>query len=728
MQDNRPSPISVQPPHPQPSPKMSAPKPSPGSSLSRSNTRSVFGSPLSSIEESDDVVQNLNDSFASVASDFGHSPIRAGPGPNTSPPLPSSPSELKRMIRAQRDSMNLAGQYGSELVSELEQAHAANAALRKQIDDLTNETTSASSQVASLRALSDFLRTEANAFNASDRVGGTIPQVQLAGTIPTDLGAFQTILRAQRKAAREIEAKLLDEVDQLKHTVSSQQANITNLTAQATMWQTLQAQHHELQQAHDELEISNMEWQTKLKIQSSQLQTMNQMWKEQVHNLKEEHQEELIKLQEMEASRRETLEKQAKTLKAQMLKLKSIAAAATAENAHAALLAAAFEVDQHAESSSTNTSMNDSTNIDLDITVTSSAGEMRSHKSAKRVSLSHDLNDTDDHDESRQDEGAPAIISPASFQQPGEPEDTAEHHLTRLARHLDTLMTTESDRHSTRSGWHEAETLWFFERARLREVEQEALAVRKDELEAERTAWSKLYEHKTAHELVETLREQLRQSLERESNLRDGQEKVLSSALERMTQSLEAKEEELCVLRDRLDHLQASSVNAVPSTPLSKHAVTQPATPADTLSTPILKASRDIPSARRFTPPTHQRQVETNMQSAASPVSTSQVAPAPASSSPILSTSATAIDTRLMSGIKETNDLTTTVLKEVKGSNRSMKSFISFVFILQSFFVLVWFILTNGGTVTLADQPIIQMIFALFEDGSGTAHTRLFQA
>lgn len=668
------------------------PTPTPPSHRGRASDRrsSPFLSPLPPIEESGTAaIQNLNDSFASVASEFGSSPIRSADSPGD---IPNSPTELRSMVRSQRESMHLAGEYGSQLMHELEQMTRANEVLRAQVAALSEESARSETEITAIKAISEFLQAEALAWNNGDRTGGSAPpsasQITFSGDISSDLAAFQSSLRAQRKHYRDEVVRLVDELDTLNRHAASQQSTIANLTHAQSMWQQLQSQTNTLQQSRDDLEIQTMELNTKLRIQASQHQTIMQMMTEQLAASKEEAAMEQEKIRRAEQQRREALEKHIATLKSQLNSSSSVGSPASVSASASRRSSMTFESGG------------------IDIMVASSGTAARPPR--KRVSLANDLADIDDADTAM-------VVSPVKANtahddasestQPPAASDGDPDLLSSLSSHLTSIMSVARDHHNVRAGWHESESLWFFERARLREVEQESLAILQEERKEEEASIKQLYDAKSVHEVNESLREQLRQSTAREDNLRQLHEQVLTRVDAQMSQLIAEKDSELAALRERLME------------PTIAHGMSTPkkaANPAKSeLSTPALAASREAAKERRFTPPKqHRRRNRDDLAPHHSYSQPSSPQRAMLMSVPVSVDS----DPRVLTGLDAVSSLTHSVLREVAVSRRSFKATIGWVFTIQIICVIIWFILTNGGSAALSDHPIVVQVMAAIID------------
>lgn len=715
--------------------------PIPGTSASRSTPSSAplppftpstsFGgaaplTPLSIIEERSPVILNLNDSFASVASDPSYSPIRdsaansiaaASPNsPHSPSSLPASPNSLKEVIRTQRQGLALAGEYGSKLVSEMESLEHSNTSLRSQLAEVQEAASLTSGQVAAMRSMADFIRAEIQATNTSDRGMAaadadtsqtSATAYQVSGNLATDLTTFQALLRAQRKSAREHRSNLETEVERLQQQCQSQSASIQNLQAASSHWSTLQKAHTALQQAHDELEIQQMEVQTKLKLQASQHQSMLQI----VHDQRDEAQAEANKTKEKEKIRRESLEKQVTQLKAQLANMSSReqSTAASAEQ----------------QSTGVNVKSRDSLGRDLNIFVTPAGGLAPPRSELASTSLADDLASADSDsprpsiEQQRQQQQQIRSAAVAPLSNGGVALNSSQ--VSRVSDHFDSVMSQESRRQEVREGWHQAESLWFFERERARDVEAQALDMRREERAEELAQMERLSEGKQAQVLIEQLREQLRASHEREAELREGQETQLAQSLADMIRKLDEKEEEIAMLRSMPIATPTMPNFDVPRTPHTRDTSQHDSHTPDLLSTPTLRASKGIAAAHRFTPTSLARAVE---HAASSSTPASPVAPPSQSQqqsslqSFFSSASHSKPDAKLRSGVRDVTALTHAVLREVQTSSRSSRIYLGGLFFVQMVFVLVWFLLTNGGSAILADHPLVQTALTFIDQAT----------
>lgn len=295
------------------------------------------------------------------------------------------------------------------------------------------------------------------------------------------------------------------------------------------------------------------------------------------------------------------------------------------------------------------------------------------------------------------------------------------------------LLASERDRQAQRDGWHEAEELWQFERARVREAEQQAQSIRLEELARERSLQAEVTEGRSYEATIAELRSLLREAREE----RDEAAVSLADSLRSLTRQLGDKDNEISNLRERID-AQPAAIAAAVSAATLKNAGSQNHAVAAWTPPPYRSSSAGSSNESSSSSSMHAQLPELSSSSSSShlqlpqpqatpltfgssPASAhaaSAAAPKPSSlpppSSSALALAATTpkeaavLDSAAASTKVALLSQTSDVIRAVQGGNRTTRWFLVLLFLLQLLLVSCWLVLTHGGSAALSDHPFVQ--------------------
>jgi hypothetical protein len=315
-----------------------------------------------------------------------------------------------------------------------------------------------------------------------------------------------------------------------------------------------------------------------------------------------------------------------------------------------------------------------------------------------------------------------------------EAAQTSQHH-----------FATEQAHQVVRSDWHSDEQRWQLERMSARHYEDTVAQERMEGLKREREWQQQVLEGRAAQALVEELRQQLREVREQ----KESHTLALGETLRDLAQRLEERDQELEQLRGIVGAATAQqpitanssrrgSTSAAtssfpassPSAPRSRRAPQQSSYDPHVLLAPPLDDADSIAARHHFQRPSA---------AAAAGASSSSSVPLSAETHALLSSlpervsdaviraqqqqhqqqlaggsaSATAA---ALAAVSSASSGSRDVLRAVVRSSRCTRWLLVGLFVLQSLFVALWFVLTSGAGVgpTLVQHPFVQTLLHTF--------------
>jgi hypothetical protein len=307
-------------------------------------------------------------------------------------------------------------------------------------------------------------------------------------------------------------------------------------------------------------------------------------------------------------------------------------------------------------------------------------------------------------------------------------------------------FATEQAHQVVRSDWHNDEQRWQLERMSARHYEDTVAQERMEGLKREREWQQQVLEGRAAQALVEELRQQLREVREQ----KESHTLALGETLRDLAQRLEERDQELEQLRgivgaataqqpSTADPSRRGSTTAVasssfppssPAAPRSRRAPQQSSHDPHVLNAPALDDADSIAARHHFQRPSAAAAAAAGASSSSS-IPLSAEAHALLSSLPErvsdaviraqqqqqppagISASATAAALAAASSASTGNR---DVLRAVVRSSRCTRWLLVGLFVLQSLFVALWFVLTSGAGVgpTLVQHPFVQLLLRTF--------------
>ena len=723
-------------------------------------------------------------------------------------------TQARELERAQ-DHLQKAGEYGSDLMMQLEELQSDKDELQEQLNMARAASYAAQSHggnASSNGAQADAsLLASFDAFCAFVRVELVQSNLPVSGEAAQDLAAFQRLLRSQRHAAREERAKAAAREEEASRLLANQRAQLNRFAQHQAEWTTQQTQLNQVQSLYDALEVHCAELQTKLRIQAAQAHTTGQVTQQQYETEREEWQNELDRTKEQARTEsmklRNAITNLRQQLAAALAKIPATAAApspsastnsplsATVVPAPASLL---LSLEEGATEDETAEDSNDFKIVEPSPTAATSANAgtgsgASTHRRKASVSLADDLETAPTEPPSPSLSArpsprsrAPSVIAAmppvpevstsgggsgqvlgsdaeadvavaggvlAATSQGGLNVSDLSASLTALQVQLALakeaaalLIASERDRQSQRDSWHAAEEQWQFERARVREAEQQAQTMRLEELARERALQAEVTEGRSYEATIAALRNQLREAREE----REDSAVALAEAMRALMRQVAEQEHEITSLREQIDAQPAALTAAVSAATLkiSQHHAAAAAghwTPPpyrssgpggneSNSSSNSVHAQQHQPESSSSSSSSHLHlpppALQPQPQALVAPPSTLPLTfgPSSAITAPTAATAATpkpspssSLGKALPVSTTEANALvipaaskgalqsdTSVVLRAVHGGNRTTRWFLLLLFLLQLLMVACWLVLTHGGSAGLADHPFAQ--------------------